>query len=148
MIISTKFHKDWAKIVDFIIKQADGNNKISGRGLKIIRQRLKFDKYLVNVCETTIEQILFFANDKFYNQNCLNSCIYHWFVISIWSSKQRKTWFNGIIGFLRQNFAAAFSITIYGQSRMSSVFDRSAPWAVKYELWHLWPLYWIPRNPS
>ena len=29
--------------------------------------------------------------DKFYNQNGLNSCVYHSFVISIWSSKQRKT---------------------------------------------------------
>ena len=29
--------------------------------LKIIRQRLKFDNYLVNVCETTIKQILFIA---------------------------------------------------------------------------------------
>ena len=41
--------------------QADGNDEISGRGLKIIGQRLKFDNYLVNVCETTIEQILFIA---------------------------------------------------------------------------------------
>ena len=29
--------------------------------------------------------------DKFYNQNGLNSCVYHSFVISICSSKQRKT---------------------------------------------------------
>ena len=34
------------------IKQANGNDKISGRGLKIIGQRLKFDNYLVKVCET------------------------------------------------------------------------------------------------
>ena len=46
------------------IKQADGNDKIPGRGLRIIRQRLKFDNYLVNVCETTIEQILFIATIK------------------------------------------------------------------------------------
>ena len=44
-----------------LIKQTDGNDKISGRGLEIIRQRLKFENYLVNVCETTIEQILFIA---------------------------------------------------------------------------------------
>ena len=43
------------------IKQADGNDKISGRGFKILRQRLKFDNYLVNICETTIKQILFIA---------------------------------------------------------------------------------------
>ena len=43
------------------ITQADGNDKIAGRGLMIIRQRLKFDNYLVNVCENTIEQILFIA---------------------------------------------------------------------------------------
>ena len=43
------------------IKQADGSDKISGRGLKIIGQRLKFDNHLVNVCETLIEQILFIA---------------------------------------------------------------------------------------
>ena len=43
------------------IKQADGNDKVSARGLKIERQRLKFNNYLVNVCETTIEQILFIA---------------------------------------------------------------------------------------
>ena len=41
------------------MKQADGNDKISGRGLKIFRQRLKFDNYLVNVCGNTIDQILF-----------------------------------------------------------------------------------------
>ena len=46
---------------ELCIKQADGNDKISDRGLKIIRQRLNFDNYLVNVCETTIEQILFIA---------------------------------------------------------------------------------------
>ena len=45
----------------FSIKQADGNDKKSARGLNIIRQRLKFDNYFVNVCENTIGQILFIA---------------------------------------------------------------------------------------
>ena len=65
------------------IKQADGNDRVNARGMKIKGQRLKFDNYLVIVCETTIEQILFIATDKIYNQNGLNSCIYHSFVISI-----------------------------------------------------------------
>ena len=43
------------------IKQADGNYKVSGRGLEITRQRLIFDNYLNNICETTIEQIFFIA---------------------------------------------------------------------------------------
>ena len=43
------------------MKQADGNDEILNRGLKIKGQKLKFDNYLVSVCETTIEQILFFA---------------------------------------------------------------------------------------
>ena len=43
------------------ITQADGNDKIAGRGLMIIRQRLKFDNYLVNVCENTIDQILLYC---------------------------------------------------------------------------------------
>ena len=43
------------------VKQADGNDKIFGRWLKIIGQRLKYDPNLENVCETIIEQILFFA---------------------------------------------------------------------------------------
>ena len=43
------------------MKQADGDNKISARGLKIIGQRFKLKNYLVNLCENTIEQILFIA---------------------------------------------------------------------------------------
>ena len=36
------------------MRQADGNNKYSARGLKTIGQRLKFNNNLVNVYETTI----------------------------------------------------------------------------------------------
>ena len=41
------------------------------------------------------------------------------------------------IWFLKQNYAAALSSAIYDQSWVSSVFDRSAPWAVKFELRYL-----------
>ena len=44
-----------------LIKQADRDNKISARGLNIIGQSVEFVNQLVNVCETTIEQILFIA---------------------------------------------------------------------------------------
>ena len=43
------------------IEQADGKDIVSGRGLKIIGQRLNFDNYLDKVCVTTIKQILFNA---------------------------------------------------------------------------------------
>ena len=43
------------------MKQADGNDEFYNRRFKIKGQRLKFDNYLVNVCETIIEQILSIA---------------------------------------------------------------------------------------
>ena len=49
-------------LIQIPIRQADGDDEISARGLTIKGQKLKFDKYHVNICESTIEQILFIAS--------------------------------------------------------------------------------------
>ena len=53
--------KSWLATWVPFIGQADEDDQNSARGLPIVRQRLKFDKYIFTFCETTIEKMLIIA---------------------------------------------------------------------------------------